>query len=253
LYERHCFFVRSYYNSLFAFFLKVSPNNNFFPYFCETLLNPNSQMTTPNKSHKLFSPLFLVAFLCVLITHKSFAQFVVKENTILTLKQDVHTLEQNNSFLGIVSGDGSLHFKGKSQVLCTSTQTNLTGISVENGFYLRIHNKIVIKGDLVIKSGTLLLDHQVIISGNIILSNFALIQNSYLLTFENSKLLELHKGVLANSSSPTFYFVNFDYKHQENKKWNHLTKLTISKYVEASYLYYDEAPIIPPPENTSFS
>jgi hypothetical protein len=210
-------------------------------------------MTTPNKSHKLFRPIFLVAFLCVLITHKSFAQFVVKENTILTLKQDVHTLEQNNSFQGIVSGDGSLHFKGKLQVLSTSTQTNLTGISVDNGFDLRIHNKIAIKGDLVIKSGALLLDHQVIISGNLTILYTAAIQNSYHLIFENSKLLELHKGVLVNSFSPTFYFLNFDNKLQENNKWNHLKKITISKYVVASYSHYVEAPIIPPPENTSFS
>ena len=217
------------------------------------LLNPNSQMTTPHKPHKLFRPIFLVVFLCVLITHKSFAQFVVKENTILTLKQDVHTLEQNNSFQGIVSGDGSLHFKGKSQVLSTSTQTNLTGISVENGFDLRIHNNIAIKGDLVIKSGTLFLDHQVIISGNLTILFTAAIQNSYHLFFENSKLLELHKGILVYISSPTFYFLNFDNKLQENKKWNHFKKLTISKYVEVSYLHYVDAPIIPPPENTSFS
>ena len=209
-------------------------------------------MTTPNKSHKLFSPLFLVAFLCVLITHKSFAQFVVKENTILTLKQDVHTLEQNNSFQSDLLGEGTLHFIGVSQQVSTSSSTSLSNVAIHDASQLEIKNKLHINGDLKIISENLALHHPLLMQGSIRLFNTASIQNAHLISYLFTEQIEHNKGTLVqNIQIPAFLGVNANTLVRHTVESLLLKKAPL--YVVVSYLFDTAPPLSPPPENTSFS
>ena len=54
------------------------------------------------------------------------AQFVVKKDFIVTLNNDVYTLEQENTFQSDLLGEGTLHFTGVSQQVSTSITTSLS-------------------------------------------------------------------------------------------------------------------------------
>ena len=69
-------------------------------------------MKTPFRNFQNFSSslLLLVVFGFLLSTVQMSAQFVVKKDFIVTLNNDVYTLEQENTFQSDLLGEGTLHF-----------------------------------------------------------------------------------------------------------------------------------------------
>ena len=103
-------------------------------------------MKTPFRNFQNISSSLLVlvvfGFLCTL---KLSAQFVVKKDFILTLNDNVYTLEQENSFESDLLGEGTLHFIGGSQQLSTSLNTSLSDVVIHDASQLEIKNKLIIK------------------------------------------------------------------------------------------------------------
>ena len=141
-------------------------------------------MKTPSPNLQNFSSslLILVVF-GFLFTLKLSAQFVVKKDFILTLNDDVYTLEEENSFQSELLGEVTLHFTGVSQQLSTSITTSLSDVAIHDASQLEIKNKLNITGDLKIISETLVLRHPLLMQGSIRLLNAASIQNAYLITY----------------------------------------------------------------------
>ena len=205
-------------------------------------------MKTPFRNFQNISSSLLVlvvfGFLCTL---KLSAQFVVKKDFILTLNNDVYTLEQENSFQSDLLGEGTLHFIGGSQQLSTSLNTSLSDVTIHDASQLEIKNKLNITGDLNIISETLVLHHPLLMQGSIRLLSAASIQNAYLITYLFTEQIEHNKGTwVQNIQIPAFF---------------RLETHSLVKYTTASLLYkktplyvadhyrFDKAPpLSPPPE-----
>ena len=110
-------------------------------------------MKTPFRNSQSFSSsLLLLVVFGFLFTLRMSAQFVVKKDFIVTLNNDVYTLEQENTFQSDLLGEGTLHFTGVSQQLSTSLNTSLSDVAIHDASQLEIKNKLNITGDLNIIS-----------------------------------------------------------------------------------------------------
>ena len=116
---------------------KLHPIKIFYLYLWQYL--PLIKMKTPFRNFQNISSSLLVlvvfGFLCTL---KLSAQFVVKKDFILTLNDDIYTLEQENSFQSDLLGEGTLHFIGVSQQVSTSTTTSLSDVVIHDASQLEI-------------------------------------------------------------------------------------------------------------------
>jgi hypothetical protein len=194
--------------------------------------------------------LWFTTIIClVLLPAISVAQFVVKNNSILTLNHPVYSLEQNNAFQSFVTGDAILHFNGNLQTLTTSKDAYLTNVTIDSATKLHIINKITIKGNLDIVSGVLVLEYPLIIGGKFTVLNTAAVQNAYLITFEQHNI-EQTNSILAYSSQVTPFFANSNKKQEGLKYVKNIKKVTAMYYVIDSYRCYVAAPTTPPPENS---
>ena len=141
-------------------------------------------MKTPFRNSQSFSSSLLVLVVFgFLFTLRMSAQFVVKKDFIVTLNDDVYTLEQENTFQSDLLGEGTLHFTGGSQQLFTSLNTSLSDVAIHDASQLEIKNKLNITGDLNIISETLVLHYPLLLQGSIRLLNAASIQNAYLISY----------------------------------------------------------------------
>ena len=210
-------------------------------------------MKTPFRNFQNISSSLLVlvvfGFLCTL---KLSAQFVVKKDFILTLNNDVYTLEQENSFQSDLLGEGTLHFIGGSQRVSTCLNTSLSNVSIHDASQLEIKNKLIITGDLNIISETLVIRHPLLMQGSIRLLNAASIQNAYLITYLFTEQIEHNKGTLAqNIQIPAFFRLE---THSLVKR---ITASLLYKkaplYVAVNYLFDTAPPLSPPPEKDTCS
>ena len=210
-------------------------------------------MKTPFRNFQNISSSLLVlvvfGFLCTL---KLSAQFVVKKDFILTLNDDVYTLEQENTFQSDLLGEGTLHFIGGSQQLSTSITTSLSDVVIHDASQLEIKNKLIITGDLNIISETLVIRHPLLMQGSIRLLNAASIQNAYLITYLFTEQIEHNKGILAqNIQIPAFFRLE---THSLVKR---ITASLLYKkaplYVAVNYLFDTAPPLSPPPEKDTCS
>ncbi len=205
-------------------------------------------MKTPFRNFQNISSSLLVlvvfGFLCTL---KLSAQFVVKKDFILTLNDNVYTLEQENTFQSDLLGEGTLHFIGGSQQLSTSLNTSLSDVVIHDASQLEIKNKLIITGDLNIISETLVIRHPLLMQGSIRLLNAASIQNAYLITYLFTEQIEHNKGILAqNIQIPAFFRLE---THSLVKR---ITASLLYKkaplYVADHYRFDTAPPLSPPPE-----
>ena len=210
-------------------------------------------MKTPFLNFQNFSSslLLLVVFGFLLSTVQMSAQFVVKKNYVLTLNDDVYTLEEENSFQSELLGEGTLHFNGISQQVSTSSSISLNDVTIHDASQLEIKNKLNITGDLNIISETLVLQHPLLMHGSIRLFNAASIQNTYLITYLFTEHIEHNTGTLVLSTqTPAFLGVN------ANTLVRHTAASWLFKkaplYVAVSYLFDTAPPLSPPPEKDIF-
>jgi len=210
-------------------------------------------MKTPFRNFQNFSCSLLVlvvfGFLCTL---KLSAQFVVKKDFILTLNDDVYTLEQENTFQSDLLGEGTLHFIGGSQRVSTSLNTSLSNVSIHDASQLEIKNKLNITGDLKIISETLVLQHPLLMQGSVRLLNAASIQNAYLITYLFKEQIEHNKGTwVQNIQIPAFF------RLETHSLVKHTTASLLYKkvplYVAVNYLFDTAPPLSPPPEKDTYS
>ena len=164
-------------------------------------------MKTPFRNFQNFSSSLLVlvvfGFLCTL---RMSAQLVVKKDFIVTLNNDVDTLEQENTFQSDLLGEGTLHFTGVSQQLSTSITTSLSDVAIHDASQLEVKNKLNITGDLRIISETLVLQHPLLMQGSVRLLNAASIQNAYFITYLFTEQIEHNKGTwVQNIQIPAFF------------------------------------------------
>jgi len=210
-------------------------------------------MKTPFRNFQNISSSLLVlvvfGFLCTL---KLSAQFVVKKDFILTLNDNVYTLEQENTFQSDLLGEGTLHFIGGSQQLSTSITTSLSDVVIHDASQLEIKNKLIITGDLNIISETLVIRHPLLMQGSIRLLNAASIQNAYLITYLFTEQIEHNKGTLVqNIQIPAFSRLE---THSLVKRTT--ASLLYKKaplYVAVNYLFDTAPPLSPPPEKDTCS
>lgn len=210
-------------------------------------------MKTPFRNFQNFSSSLLVlvvfGFLCTL---KLSAQFVVKKDFILTLNDDVYTLEQENTFQSDLLGEGTLHFTGGSQQLSTSLNTSLSDVAIHDASQLKIKNKLNITGDLKIISETLVLQHPLLMQGSIRLLNAASIQNTYLITYLFTEQIEHNKGTwVQNIQIPAFFRLK-TYSLVKHKAASLLYKKA-PLYVAVHYRFDIAPPLSPPPEKDTCS
>ena len=205
-------------------------------------------MKTPFRNFQNFSSSLLLlvvfGFLCTL---KLSAQFVVKKDSILTLNDDVYTLEQENTFQSDLLGEGTLHFTGGSQQLSTSSTSSLSDVAIHDASQLEIKNKLNITGELKIISETLVLQHPLLMQGSIRLLNAASIQNTYLITYLFTEQIEHNKGTwVQNIQIPAFF------RLETPSLVKHTTASLLYKkallYVAVNYRFDKAAPLSPPPE-----
>jgi hypothetical protein len=210
-------------------------------------------MKTPFRNFQNISSSLLVlvvfGFLCTL---KLSAQFVVKKDFILTLNDDVYTLEQENSFESDLLGEGTLHFIGGSQQLSTSLNISLSGVVIHDASQLEIKNKLNIAGDLKIISKTLVIRHPLLMQGSIRLLSAASIQNAYLITYLFKEQIEHNKGTwVQNIQIPAFFRLE---THSLVKRTT--ASLLYKKaplYVAVNYRFDTAPPLSPPPEKDTCS
>ena len=164
-------------------------------------------MKTPFRNSQSFSSsLLLLVVFGFLFTLRMSAQFVVKKDFIVTLNNDVYTLEQENTFQSDLLGEGTLHFTGVSQQLSTSLNTSLSDVAIHDASQLEIKNKLNITGDLNIISKTLVLQHPLLMQGSVRLLNAASIQNAYLISYLFTEQIEHNKGILVQSTQTPAFF-----------------------------------------------
>ena len=206
-------------------------------------------MKTPSPNFQNFSSslLLLVVFGFLLSTVQMSAQFVVKKNYVLTLNDDVYTLEEENSFQSELLGEGTLHFNGISQQVSTSSSISLNDVTIHDASQLEIKNKLNITGDLNIISETLVLQHPLLMQGSIRLFNAASIHNTHLITYLFTEHIEHNTGTLVlGTQTPAFLGVN------ANTLVRHTAESWLFKkaplYVAVSYLFDTAPPLSPPPE-----
>ena len=209
------------------------------------------KIPSPNFQDFSSSLLLLVVFGFLLSTVQMSAQFVVKKNYVLTLNDDVYTLEEENSFQSELLGEGTLHFNGVSQQVSTSSSISLNDVTIHDASQLEIKNKLNISGDLNIISETLVLQHPLLMQGSIRLFNAASIQNTYLITYLFTEQIEHNTGTLVLSTqTPAFLGVN------ANTLLRHTAESWLFKkaslYVAVSYLFDTSPPLSPPPEKDIF-
>ena len=205
-------------------------------------------MKTPFRNFQNISSSLLVlvvfGFLCTL---KLSAQFVVKKDFILTLNNDVYTLEQENTFQSDLLGEGTLHFTGVSQQLSTSLNTSLSDVAIHDASQLEIKNKLIITGDLNIISKTLVLQHPLLMQGSVRLLNAASIQNAYLISYLFTEQIEHNKGILVQSTqTPAFFRLETQSLVQQTTASLLYKKAPL--YVAVHYRFDTAPPLSPPPE-----
>ena len=205
-------------------------------------------MKTPFRNSQSFSSsLLLLVVFGFLFTLRMSAQFVVKKDFIVTLNNDVYTLEQENTFQSDLLGEGTLHFTGVSQQIFTSLNTSLSDVAIHNASQLEIKNKLIITGDLNIISKTLVLQHPLLMQGSVRLLNAASIQNAYLISYLFTEQIEHNKGILVQSTqTPAFFRLETQSLVQQTTASLLYKKAPL--YVAVHYRFDTAPPLSPPPE-----
>lgn len=210
-------------------------------------------MKTPFRNSQSFSSsLLLLVVFGFLFTLRMSAQFVVKKDFIVTLNNDVYTLEQENTFQSDLLGEGTLHFTGVSQQLSTSLNTSLSDVAIHDASQLEIKNKLNITGDLNIISKTLVLQHPLLMQGSVRLLNAASIQNAYLISYLFTEQIEHNKGILVQSTqTPAFFRLETHSLVQQTTASLLYKKAPL--YVAVHYRFDTAPPLSPPPEKYTCS
>ena len=210
-------------------------------------------MKTPFRNSQSFSSsLLLLVVFGFLFSLRMSAQFVVKKDFIVTLNNDVYTLEQENTFQSDLLGEGTLHFTGVSQQLSTALNTSLSDVVIHDASQLAIKNKLNITGDLNIITETLVLQYPLLMHGSIRLLNAASIQNTYLITYLFTEQIEHNKGTwVQNIQIPAFF------RLETHSLVKHTAASLLYKkaplYVAVNYRFDMAAPLSPPPEKDTCS
>ena len=210
-------------------------------------------MKTPFRNFQNFSSslLLLVVVGFLLSTVQMSAQFVVKKDFIVTLNNDVYTLEQENTFQSDLLGEGILHFTGVSQQLSTSLNTSLSDVAIHDASQLAIKNKLNITGDLNIISETLVLHHSLLMQGSIRLLNAASIQNTHLISYLFTEQIEHNTRTLVLSTQ-TLAFLGVNANTLVKYTTASLLLKKAPLYVAVSYLFDTAPPLSPPPEKDTY-
>lgn len=210
-------------------------------------------MKTPFRNSQSFSSsLLLLVVFGFLFTLRMSAQFVVKKDFLVTLNNDVYTLEQENTFQSDLLGEGTLHFTGVSQQLSTSLNTSLSDVAIHDASQLEIKNKLNITGDLNIISKTLVLQHPLLMQGSVRLLNSASIQNAYLISYLFTEQIEHNKGILVQSTqTPAFFRLETHSLVQQTTASLLYKKAPL--YVAVHYRFDTAPPLSPPPEKYTCS
>jgi len=209
-------------------------------------------MKTPFRNSQSFSSsLLLLVVVGFLFTLGVSAQFVVKKDFIVTLNNDVYTLEQENTFQSDLLGEGILHFTGVSQQLSTSLNTSLSDVAIHDASQLAIKNKLNITGDLNIISETLVLHHSLLMQGSIRLLNAASIQNTHLISYLFTEQIEHNTRTLVLSTQ-TLAFLGVNANTLVKYTTASLLLKKAPLYVAVSYLFDTAPPLSPPPEKDTY-
>ena len=209
-------------------------------------------MKTPFRNSQSFSSsLLLLVVFGFLFTLRMSAQFVVKKDFIVTLNNDVYTLEQENTFQSDLLGEGILHFTGVSQQLSTSLNTSLSDVAIHDASQLAIKNKLNITGDLNIISETLVLHHSLLMQGSIRLLNAASIQNTHLISYLFTEQIEHNTRTLVLSTQ-TLAFLGVNANTLVKYTTASLLLKKAPLYVAVSYLFDTAPPLSPPPEKDTY-
>lgn len=199
-----------------------------------------------NQLYAIKTTLYIVASV-LFMPLSGMAQLIVKDNTTFFLKGNLSTKTASNQFYSEVQGQwGAVYFVGKSQTVETAIHSSLPTLVVKNGNELSILSKLLIKGDLQVTEGMLVLHHEVIIHGKIKLQNRASIKNRYLITVINDSQ-QYNKSTEAitynNNAIPA---ILSDTAH-EPVVYNVTTQENKSNYSFNFYQPHTIVPVKPPP------
>ena len=203
------------------------------------------QLITHKKSRTM-SFLTLMLLLCVTF---SFGQFKINSNTTFTANNVVSSKEEVNILNSNMLGDDQLVLNGKQQHLVTSTKASLPTLRVVNADELVIKSELKLRGDLIVESGMLQLEHAVHIEGDLILQNDALVGNPHFIIYHSKHVFD--KGIASTISSESFTptlllaqmeqfqaIVPFEIQNESFNKESNLEN------------QFNEMPFSPPPEKS---
>lgn len=131
---------------------------------------------------------------CMLLPIATVAQLKVAENTLLTVKSTLSTKEETNTFESSALGDGEIYLVGDEQSLDFAENTSLHTLHIKNANKIDIKSPLTIKGDLIVESGTLRLNHNVSLKGELILKNNATIRGKSFINKVNYAPIALHEN-----------------------------------------------------------
>jgi hypothetical protein len=191
-----------------------------------------------------------VMFMCALLlcSFVSFGQLKVNPKTIVTANNVVSSKEEANVFDSSVLGNDTLLLNGVHQYLETADSTSLPSLHVANGNELTIRSELKLRGNLVVKSGVLILQKPLHIEGDVILEKDAAIQNQYLIIYDNKFVFEKQgtsSTIVEMATSSPLRMENV-YKEGLQSSYIIIKSVIISNdFIKSQYLI---RPFSPPPE-----
>ena len=189
----------------------------------------------------------MVLLLCCAV---SFGQLKVNPNTLITAKTVISSKEEANIFDSSILGDNEVVLNGENQYLETAANTSLPTLRIANANALTIQTELVLRGDLVVQSGVLVLKKPVHIEGKVILEDDAIIHNEHLIIYKNKFVF--HKVLTAPvpsemaSTSPV-WMKNFEEQNFNQMATQIKPILIADDFIQNQYV---AMPFSPPPEST---
>ena len=203
----------------------------------------NQSVITPKLKTSLFLTLLLA--LCSVV---SFAQFKVNPNTIFTANNVVSSKEEANVFDSSVLGESQIVLNGQNQHLQASKSASLPTLKVADANELTITTELKLRGDLVVETGVLKLDHPLHVEGKVLLGDDVLIYNEHFLIYENLYLV--HQGVTSTTTLEMFSSAPFLIKEYSSDSLVAIATSyqPITSINECDISQYEASPFSPPPE-----
>jgi len=206
--------------------------------------------TTPNKATyhtkaRSVSPLTWLMLLCSVV---SFAQLKVNPNTAFTANNVVTSKETKNVFDSNVLGNSQLVLNGTSQQLETAENTSLPTLYVANGDQLDIKTEVRLRGDLIIKTGTLVLQKPLQVAGEVKIDKRAKVLNSFYINYKTPYQFEKSGMPLAVQHGVPIFAADVAQNTTTIAFVSTAQKLKIKHLNETISNQFKGNPFAPPPE-----